>query len=484
MNRLIPSVVSLSPSRLFIAGSIAAMIGVPSALAGFSISTVILQGDPTPIGAQVTSIESIDVNAAAQTLIEIDTDFADTNFDRLVLRAGALFVREGDPLPFPLAGTVSSFDSVRISPDGLVGWNLFLDGVPSNNDSGVFIGTTPAIQEGAVVGAPEVTPGTLYIGFFEARRNGSGQFLVVASLDDPAIASSVDRALVRLDFPGGSPAPTQSILAIEGDVLPGQTEAVADFGTDGESSAFNDAAQSLFTVDLTGDTTVDTAVYRDLTLLAQEGGASPISGRNYTSLVSAKVDLNNSGSWVIRTGLDGDANSNTIIVKDGAKVVQEGDAAPGLPGRTITGFGTGPVRLTDDGDVVWYAALDGDTATNQALYKGTTLLAQKGVTSVDGAVLTTIGGSTATGGITKGFSVSADGRYVIFRGVIETGARGAFLVDCGKATNPCDLDSDGTVDGSDLGILLANWGQAGIGDLDDSGTVDGADLGILLACWG
>lgn len=49
-----------------------------------------------------------------------------------------------------------------------------------------------------------------------------------------------------------------------------------------------------------------------------------------------------------------------------------------------------------------------------------------------------------------------------------------------------DLDGDGIVDGVDLGLLLANWGNlegSGVGDLNGDGTIDGADLGLLLASW-
>lgn len=46
-----------------------------------------------------------------------------------------------------------------------------------------------------------------------------------------------------------------------------------------------------------------------------------------------------------------------------------------------------------------------------------------------------------------------------------------------------DLNSDGFVDGADLGILLGAWGTTGPGDLDNNGVVDGADLGLLLAGW-
>lgn len=50
-----------------------------------------------------------------------------------------------------------------------------------------------------------------------------------------------------------------------------------------------------------------------------------------------------------------------------------------------------------------------------------------------------------------------------------------------------DLNFDGTVDGADLGLILANWGPCGSPcdfDLTCDGLVDGADLGILLSNWG
>jgi hypothetical protein len=48
-----------------------------------------------------------------------------------------------------------------------------------------------------------------------------------------------------------------------------------------------------------------------------------------------------------------------------------------------------------------------------------------------------------------------------------------------------DLNGDGVVNGSDLGLLLASFGPCANcpADLDGNGRVDGADLGILLAAW-
>jgi len=56
------------------------------------------------------------------------------------------------------------------------------------------------------------------------------------------------------------------------------------------------------------------------------------------------------------------------------------------------------------------------------------------------------------------------------------------------ALSAADLNGDGAVDGNDLGLLLAYWGECParidcIGDLDGDAQVDGADLGILLAEW-
>lgn len=47
-----------------------------------------------------------------------------------------------------------------------------------------------------------------------------------------------------------------------------------------------------------------------------------------------------------------------------------------------------------------------------------------------------------------------------------------------------DLNADLAVDGNDLGLLLAEWGQPGAADLNADGIVDGNDLGQLLAAWG
>jgi hypothetical protein len=48
---------------------------------------------------------------------------------------------------------------------------------------------------------------------------------------------------------------------------------------------------------------------------------------------------------------------------------------------------------------------------------------------------------------------------------------------------PADFNDDGTVDGADIGLLLAAWNTPA-GDLNGDGVTDGADLGLLLGAFG
>jgi len=50
-------------------------------------------------------------------------------------------------------------------------------------------------------------------------------------------------------------------------------------------------------------------------------------------------------------------------------------------------------------------------------------------------------------------------------------------------SNNADLNSDGKVDVTDLGILLSGWGGSGSADINNDGVVDVVDLGILLSGW-
>lgn len=52
------------------------------------------------------------------------------------------------------------------------------------------------------------------------------------------------------------------------------------------------------------------------------------------------------------------------------------------------------------------------------------------------------------------------------------------------AACPFDLNCDGKVNDSDVGILLNLWGKPSIADFNEDSTVDGSDLGMQLGAWG
>ncbi|MCA9753791.1 MAG: hypothetical protein KC591_16460, partial [Gemmatimonadetes bacterium] len=380
------------------------------------------------VGA-ITRIDNLAVNDLGEWLVEADTDNADTDADQVVIRDGSLYLREGDALADPAGATINTFDSINLNNQGHSGWNFFLSGTAgSGDDSGIYYDTSLVLQESTVSTAPQFSPGTPYIGFFEARTapNDGTRIFVVATVDDPAIASTVDQALVVLTHDGSGNLLSESVIAKEGDVPAGQTESIATFGTGPHESAFNDAGQALYFTDLTGDTSTDGAIYLDGTLLAQEGSASPIAGRNYELLSSRGRDLSNSGAWVIKANLDGDTADDEIIVRNGSVIVQEGMTLPAFaPFKlTSTGTGSGPVQIDDAGNVLWFGDWDDpDTDVDTGLFWNDQLIVQEGVTMIGGEIVDTIASGQ------DAFQISDNGQWAIFEAVLVGGKEGAFLIE-------------------------------------------------------
>ena len=69
------------------------------------------------------------------------------------------------------------------------------------------------------------------------------------------------------------------------------------------------------------------------------------------------------------------------------------------------------------------------------------------------------------------------------QGAPEDEDAGAIDIFYGGSSQSPDLNGDGTVDASDLAMLLADWGRASDADLNGDGTVDRCDLDILLVVW-
>lgn len=409
-----------------------------------TVEAVVLEGDVVEGVGNVTSIDNVAINSSGTTLVEVDTDFPNSDTDGAMLRDGVLYLREEQSVPEPLGATIDGFDSVNLTEDGHSGWNLFLNGTTgSNDDTGVYLDTTLVIQEGDVSTSSAFSPGTRYIGFFDVKINALHQLMIVASVEDTAIASTVDRALVIADLDENGALLSETVLAKEGDILPGQTTPILDFGTDPHGSAFNDQGSVLYLVDVDTVSTADIALYLDLTLIAQEGAPSPLPGRNYELLSGRGNDLNNAGQFVFKANLDGDTTNDEVLVvgsSGGTSVFrQEGGTIDAIAPFTFVNFGLagGPVQIDDRGRVLYCAQWnDPNGDIDSGLFLDDSLLVQEGVTEVDGVILDTIANGT------DAFMLSEDGSWLIFEGVLVGGRDGAFAVQIPDDT--ADAPESGT----------------------------------------
>lgn len=445
----------------------------------FSLSTLVREFDEVPGVGLVTRIDGAAVNDNGTWLVNADTDNGDLDADAIVLRDGSLYVREGDPLAAPSGAAVGDFDAINLTIDGNSIWNFFLDNAAFGEDSGIYFNETLTLLEGAVSSDPQLTPGTRYLAFFGAKPNAANQAALVVTMDDPNTVDTAERALVRIDIDPNGVLLSETTLAFEGWVPAGQTEAIAEIGTGAHQWAMDAAGSVLYLVDLTGDSSSDGVIYLNDTPIAQEGGPSPVAGRNYEFLLGRSLDLGNGGDIVFKANLDGATTDDDCIIRNGAVFAREGDPVPGdLAQFSITSFGvnTGPVQVDDFGDVVWYAEWDDPNGDfNSGLFFNDTLIVQEGVSQFSGLVIDTISSGQ------DAFQVSDNGRYVIFEGTLFGGINGAFLVTIVRC--PGDYDFNGALDLGDLGTMFGCWNQP-CGDITGDGTTNLADLGILFGNWG
>ncbi len=426
MPEIKPSSLPARPYRLCLVASLL-LLGFPLAASGQGVDGPLLRPvveegvTEVPGVGVVTGFGSFWVNDRGEWIADLDTDNVDPDLNSVLLLNGDLVVREGDPFaPAPPGSVIDSFDSVTLTNAGTGGFNFFLDNVA--DDSGVYAlvdpslgfeaGSVEVIQEGDDV--PDFPAGTPALGFFDVKANEAGQLLVTASIDAAAIPSTVDRALFiwTPDPAGGIAAST--LIAAEGDVLPGQSVALTDFGTGFQETAFNDEGEALFVVDIPGADAIycfNGALFE----IAQEGDPSPVAGRNWQSLSPASVALNDQGEFAFIGRVDGDAGSDRVLVVNGSKLVQEGDALPSIAPFVLEEI-EGPVWLSEKGDVLWAGKWSSpDNDMDEGLFLNDQLWIQEGVTRTEsGEILIQV----FTGD--SGFQLSDSGDYALVRGLTDT----------------------------------------------------------------
>jgi len=177
------------------------------------------------------------------------------------------------------------------------------------------------------------------------------------------------------------------------------------------------------------------------------------------------------GEWTAVWGPALPPSSETTTARDPGATLSVDPAelsqAPGVKGVghvTVTNAGPLPSAFTllCDGERGWEVSFE--PATTPVLDAGKSAQVVFTATASEGAL--------------------ARSAVISARREVDGGTRAWGEIELDPDLPMPDLNGDGAIDGADLGILLAAWGQGpSPADLNEDGAVDGADLGILLSAW-
>ena len=171
-----------------------------------------------------------------------------------------------------------------------------------------------------------------------------------------------------------------------------------------------------------------------------------------------------------------------------AKIAPSNDAFIGNEQPTqypvFNGSGTfTPVTIMVTGQQV----LDAGVEVNDELPQNTYFFGQTGAGNgqpQDGFVQTHPGfiGSVANPGVKQ---ILADSRFVNADFKVGGFNVAKIKIELASGACPADLNGDGLVNSSDLGLLLGAWGSnSGAADINHDGVVNSTDLSLLLGGWG
>jgi hypothetical protein len=241
-----------------------------------------------------------------------------------------------------------------------------------------------------------------------------------------------------------------------GEVVPPEGSIVDTFGSDGPFTAspvLGTIGEQIATL----NSGVPTAAFSSRVLVGSDycGGCQPIEG-------VPEVSLNNidSAFYLFPFDIPFGAENISLVLK----FTTDDQGIAFVNGTRISALMTGPNNVgTDSTDgeglpILTWPTIDTVTVNDPALFscgENQLLVGLCGNCSVD----------------PTGFAFTATLIYSFEKGDL-----------------PADIDGDGDVNGADLGLLLAAWGECPSrgscdADLNCDQEVDGGDLGLLLAQW-
>lgn len=427
------------------------------ALPGVAQSALVESGDSVPGVGLVTRIDEFAINDAGEWVLEVVTDHPDEAQDQVVLQNGSVIFREGQT-PDGLPGATADFVHIPyLDNAGGVSWRLhLLSSLP--DDTALYLGDQLLFRENDLVGSDDL-PATAAYGPFDAKSNGNGKTLVLSGLRN----GGATFAVLELSTDEGGAVLSTEVVLRQGDFLPGQLLPVNGLQNYHHSFALNELGDAMYIA--------GTAVYVNDMPVAQLDVPLPgIVGR-WASFSFAEVDLNENRDWVLHARLNLEPDVNGLIVRNGVKLVQEGDALPAIAPEVLEDFGVNaPVLISNGGQVLWIGRWAGSEV---GIFIDHELLARQGVTTIDGVVVETLRDSA------NAFAMSPNGRYVVFEAVLADGTKGAYLIDRGTVASQELRNGSGTNELCLRGTTLPIGGATWTLELDSTGH-PGAQSAVLF----
>lgn len=426
-TRAFARIPSPSPARLVVAAT--AMATCPG-LAAAQTQTLVASGDVLPGLGTVQDVFDVVVNDAGDWAVTLRTDTM-LSGEQAILSNGAILAKPGDAIPgLPAGLAFRGASGLSIDEQGRVGWSYAPAETAFSIAAATGIDAAASAAKDQVIGAPGITPGVAYSGFYDQVVLDGGGQIVHAILDDPAISGIQDNALFRLDpQPGGGFQATD--LVKRGDVLPGNASAVVDFAETRGSLAANASGQVLYAPRFQNGVT---AVYLDQTPLAVQGEPSVVFGSSWSSFTRPAMALNDAGDHAFSARvLLAPPNLTDLLIWNGIEVARTGGSIPAIAPWSFTSLGVNQtlpssLRLTASGRILWYGEWDDpDDTRNSGLFLDHELVVQEGTTFLGGARLDELA-TLATAPDRAVFDISADGETIALRAVLEDGRVGAFLI--------------------------------------------------------
>jgi len=375
-------------------------------------TAIVETGDLIAGFGTVLNVHGLAVDNAGHVLARARTNNPNPDQAEVLLdENGMVMAWAGEPLA---NGLIRDFQGGFFSGNslGTPTMNLRVLGDPG----GIYTGLPPVltVRKSSISTAPQLSPGSQIGSMGFPLVNASNVVAFIAYITDPAIPG-VQKALFVIDSVTGA----QNVIVKTTDILPGQTQPLNYLDLGPHDLAFNDSGHVMFTGGVA--TSNGGVVYHDLTKVMQVGEPSPFGGAYVGAMA---VGLNAVDDHVFTCHLSDIDHEWGIVTSHGA-FARSGDSFPSIEPYKFNWIGN-PVFLGDDGRAYWMGSWDLPSGPDAfGIFTDYTPVVRTDTTLIGGVPIQLISGLDGC------FTVSRNGRFVLFEATLQNGVTGSYLVDLG-----------------------------------------------------